>query len=151
MTVTLTVRAMADAEYAIWGAMRTKLWPDCSEAENQADLAAFKSGQGALKIVLLALAGDEPVGFAEIGERSVVDSCGNDPAAYIEGWYVEPEFRARGVGGALVAAAADWARANGYIYLGSDVEVDNVVSQHAHKALGFIESGRVVNYRMRLK
>ena len=90
------------------------------------------------------------VGFAEISERSVVAGAGNGPAAYLEGWYVDPGVRRCGVGAALVAAAADWARQQGYRYFGSDVELANTVSQKAHEALGFAETGRVVTYAMAL-
>lgn len=139
---------MRAGEEPVWGEMRTRLWPDCGPQDNAEDMAALADPAGALRVVFLALSGGTCVGFAEISERSVVDGGGNRPAAHLEGWWVAPEFRQSGVGGALVQAAADWARKAGYANFGSDVELDNVVSQKAHEALGFVEQGRVVNYLM---
>lgn len=151
MTIdSVTIRAMRADEMPVWGALRTRLWPDCLAEDNQIDFAAFTSSEGALKIVFLAFAGDAAIGFAEISERNIAGGCGNDPVAYLEGWYVEPEFQGQNVGGSLIAASADWALKQEYEYLASDVELDNSASQGAHLALGFEETGRVVTYRKRL-
>lgn len=135
---------MRDDETEVWAALRTRLWPDCGPEDNAADIANWQSG-GSIKIVFLAFENDAAIGFAEISERSVVDGCAG-AQAYLEGWYVDPAYQKRGLGGALIAAAANWARDNGYTHLGSDVELDNRISQKAHGALGFVEAGRVINY-----
>lgn len=146
----IDIRPIAKGEDAAWGAMRTALWPDCPDEENRAEAAGYWAGENNMKIVLMAWAGERAVGFAEIGERSVVDSC-EGPQAYLEGWYVAPEVRGQKVGARLIGAAEDWARAQGYENLASDVELDNLVSQKAHAALGFEETGRAVNYVKRLR
>ena len=135
---------MREGEQGLWGAMRSRLWPDCGAEDNACEYEAFAAGRGALRIVFLAFVGEQAAGFAEISERSVVDGC-SGPAAYLEGWYVEPRFRGQGVGGALVAAAADWARAQGYQYFGSDAELHNEAGQRAHEARSFGGRGRAVN------
>lgn len=150
MTATFSIRAMRAGEEPSWGAMRTRLWPDCGPHDNAADMAELRDPRGALRIVFLALAADEIVGFAEISERSIVDGAGHRPAAYLEGWYVKSGFRRRGIGGALVGAAADWARQQGFACLGSDAAIDNLESQSAHEALGFSETDRAVHYLMAL-
>jgi aminoglycoside 6'-N-acetyltransferase I len=141
---------MRDDAFGPWGEMRLKLWPDCAPHDNAADMADLADPDGALRIVFLAFDGEEAVGFAELSERSVVDGAGRDPAAYLEGWYVEPGFRHQRAGAALIRAAADWAKAQGYTWLGSDAEIENIVSHKAHVALGFEETGRVVKYRMKV-
>lgn len=146
MTAKFTVAPMADDEIPLWAAMRQKLWPDCTDDDNQIDIRSYTEG-GAVKLVLIAKDGGAPIGFAEISERSVVDSCPG-PSAYLEGWWVRDDWRSSGVGGALIRAAADWAREQHYECFGSDVELHNEISQKAHAALGFEETGRVVTYRM---
>lgn len=146
-----TIRPMTPEEMPLWGAMRSKLWPDCLAEDNARDFADFVTGRSALKIVFLAFIDDTPAGFAEISERNVADGCGNEPVAYLEGWFVEPGFRRQGIGGALVMAATEWARKQRYAYLASDTELHNVVSQQAHAAQGFQEVSRVVTYSMKLK
>jgi aminoglycoside 6'-N-acetyltransferase I len=66
---------------------------------------------------------------------------------YLEGWYVVPEVRRQGIGAQLMAAAEDWARGQGCTEIASDALIDNENSHRAHRALGFEETGRVVNFR----
>ena len=70
--------------------------------------------------------------------------------SYVEGWFVVPDARRRGVGRALLAAAERWARAQGSRELASDTEADNEVSAAAHEALGFEEVGLVRCFRKKL-
>ena len=88
-----------------------------------------------------------PLGFAELSIRAAVEGCTTDRVAYLEGWYVEPTHRRRGIGAALVRAAEAWAREEGCAEMGSDVELDNDTSIAAHARLGFKEAGRVVLVR----
>jgi aminoglycoside 6'-N-acetyltransferase I len=60
---------------------------------------------------------------------------------------VDADVRRSGVGRALVAAVEDWARGRGFTELGSDALIDNTVSHHAHRALGFEERERVIYFR----
>nr|WP_241823604.1 GNAT family N-acetyltransferase [Sphingomonas sp. Sph1(2015)] len=53
-------------------------------------------------------------------------------------------------GGALVAAVADWGRAQGCSEFASDAELENVDSHAMHRALGFVETERVVYFRWEL-
>lgn len=140
------IRAVRKDDTDAWGRLRTSLWPDCPAEENAREAQAYFAG-GDLKLVLLAFASKNAIGFAEISERNIVDGCDDGPAAYLEGWYVDPDHRHKGIGKALIAAASNWASEQGYNWLGSDVELHNTVSQTAHNALGFEETGRVITYR----
>jgi len=48
--------------------------------------------------------------------------------------------------GALVAAAEAWALAQGCREMASDADLDNTVSQAAHRRLGYRETGRAVQF-----
>jgi aminoglycoside 6'-N-acetyltransferase I len=101
--------------------------------------------------VLLALtANSVAVGFAELSIRNIVDGCSTDRVAYLEGWYVVPESRRKGIGRALIHAAEQWAICQGCTEFGSDSEIDNDVSYAAHLRAGFEETGRVRTYRKKL-
>jgi aminoglycoside 6'-N-acetyltransferase I len=91
------------------------------------------------------------VGLAELNLRNYAEGCRTDRVGYLEGWWVDPEHRRRGVGGALVRAALDWAREQGCTEFASDTTPDNEVSQRAHAALGFEEVERTVCYRRPLE
>ncbi len=150
MTAEIEIRPLREGEESLWAAMRLQLWPDCGAEENAEDVASLADPRGALRVVFLAFSDGRAVGFAEISERSIVAGAGQQPAAYLEGWYVEQGFRRQGVGSAMVGAAVDWARQQGYGFLGSDTDLDNRVSQHAHEKLGFQESDRAVHYVLAL-
>lgn len=57
------------------------------------------------------------------------------------------DFGRRGIGRALIHEVERWARERGHRELGSDVELDNVVSLDAHEALGFEPVQRVQFFR----
>jgi aminoglycoside 6'-N-acetyltransferase I len=86
-------------------------------------------------------------GFIEVGSRSYADGCETSPVAYIEAWYVDPDIRRSGLGRALLDAAENWGRSNGYSEIASDALLDNAVSYSAHKRCGYDEVGRIVQFR----
>ena len=90
------------------------------------------------------------MGFVEIRLRDTVDDCEWNPVGYIEGWFVSPGFRRRGIGRALIEAAAEWCRNRGCRELTSDAEPDNTSSQQVHRRLGFEEISRLIHYRRRI-
>ncbi len=89
-------------------------------------------------------------GFIEIALKTFVSGCLSSPVGYVEGWFVEEGARGRGVGRALMEAAAAWARSQGCWELASDADLDDPAAQAAHRALGFEEVERIVVYRRAL-
>jgi aminoglycoside 6'-N-acetyltransferase I len=89
-------------------------------------------------------------GFVSFSLRPWAEGCDSTPVPYIEGWWVAPELRQAGVGRALVEAVERWCRDEGYDELGSDVELDNIISLRAHAAMGFEPTLRVQYFRKRL-
>lgn len=96
-------------------------------------------------------ANGELVGFLEASVRNHAEGVGREAVGYLEGWYVKPEFRRRGVGRALVTAAEDWARRRGFTHMGSDTELDNEASLKSHLAMGYREVERGINFIKRFK
>ena len=96
---------------------------------------------------LVAEAAGGVVGFVELSVRGYAAGCDSDRVGYLEGWYVTPAWRRRGIGRALLQGGEQWAREQGCREFGSDTLLDNAASQAAHRALGFTEAERVVCYR----
>ncbi len=103
-------------------------------------------------IAAVFLADDEttPLGFIELAVRSFSDGCESMPVPHVEGWYVEPSARGRGIGRALMQAAEGWARDRGFTELASDTEPWNERSIAAHARCGFRETERLVKFRKSL-
>lgn len=152
--VSMQIRPIIMADRAAWLRMRASLWPDESAAELARQSDAFLAGAGPdvslLNAVLVSQdAAGQLTGFVELFVRNLAEGC-TGAAPYVEGWYVEPGARGRGVGAALMQAAENWARAQGFEELGSDTPLANEASQLAHRALGFEEVERIVHFRKSL-
>lgn len=133
-----------------WGRMRQALWPGEPGVDGMEELSAALAPADAA-CVLLALVGDEAVGVAEARLRTdYVNGTTTSPVGFLEAWYVEPDWRGRGVGRALVQGIGDWTRSRGCAELASDALLDNLVSQAAHRCCGFEETERVVYFRKRV-
>jgi aminoglycoside 6'-N-acetyltransferase I len=69
----------------------------------------------------------------------------------LEGLYVIPDARRQGVATELVAAVAAWGIELGCSELASDALLENELSHSVHKALGFVETERVLFFRKSLR
>jgi aminoglycoside 6'-N-acetyltransferase I len=146
------VRAARKDDAEVWRRMREALWPDDGQSHAR-EIDEFFAGRLHMPLaVLLALnEGGTVLGFAELSIRPYAEDCVTDRVAYLEGWYVVPEARRRGIGRALVSAAEEWARGQGCTEFGSDALLDNDVSAAAHHALGFEETVQIRCFRKPLE
>jgi aminoglycoside 6'-N-acetyltransferase I len=146
------IRSVTAADTQEWLRMRHALWPDGSLTQHRQDIDRYLAGdrREPAEVLLALTANSAPVGFAELSIRNIVDGCSTDRVAYLEGWYVVPEFRRKAIGRALIHAAEQWAIRQGCTEFGSDSEIDNDVSRVAHLRSGFQESGRVRTFLKKL-
>ncbi|MGC2405828.1 MAG: GNAT family N-acetyltransferase [Candidatus Cybelea sp.] len=147
----MIVRAIRTAEADEWARLRTRLWPRATPKELAAEARTFLEGAEMPMIAAAFVAREEEgaaaMGFLELAVRPFADGCESRPVAHVEGWYVEPAARGRGVGRALMTAAENWARERGFTELASDTEVENDVSLAAHLRVGFFETERLIKFR----
>src|SRR5262245_38947254 len=116
------IRPATPSDADRWVQMRHALWPDADIADLRRGVTRFFEGhRNEPAEALLAIDEDgSAVGFAELSIRNIVDSCETDRVAYLEGWYVDPHVRRRGVGRMLIARAERWALDQGCTEFGSD-------------------------------
>jgi aminoglycoside 6'-N-acetyltransferase I len=132
-----------------WLSLRRALWPDTSAQEHLREMTdVLARGHR----VLLAFDNDgSAVGLVEASKRNdYVNGTAGSPVGFLEGLYVAPSHRRRGVCRALVSVASSWADAEGCAEIASDSLVMNVDVHTAHRALGFVETERVVYFCKRL-
>ena len=132
-----------------WAELRAALWPDETVEHHRDDVIdTFLSGAPRNAAFICRGADGAICGFAEVALRNdYVNGCGTSPVLFLEGIYVQPGDRRRGVGKSLCAAAAEWGRSLGCSEFASDAALDNAESLRFHAALGFDETERVVFFR----
>lgn len=145
-----TVRQMDANDRAIWAEMRIALWPDETPQEHAKMADELLSDGDVWGLIAEAIDGTA-IGFAEIAVRKYANGCDTRPVAFLEGVWVKPQFRRRGIGARLIAHAETFLAARGFRELGSDTGIDDRTSQLAHLAWDFSETERVVYFRKVLK
>ncbi|MBT8404746.1 MAG: GNAT family N-acetyltransferase [Gemmatimonadetes bacterium] len=144
------VRPVRPQDASEWFRMRDALWPGTPD-DHRGEIERFLRRPSPGEACLVAEDADGRLhGFAELRLRDVAEGCTTAPVGYLEGIYVEPEARRRGVARALVTAAEGWARAAGCGEMASDRDLDNEASGRFHEASGFDEVVRAVHYRKAL-
>jgi aminoglycoside 6'-N-acetyltransferase I len=147
MRAKLPIRPVETADATEWLRMRLALWPDDPDKE-AAEIAQFLSLPERVPLPYLhaAFVCLRPegglCGLVEVAIRDTAPGCHTDRIGYLEAWYVDPEWRGRGVGRALAERAEAWARAQGCSEMASDTTPAYPLSPAAHAALGYQEVER---------
>lgn len=143
------IERCASAEQRGWLDLRQALWPQERE-QHLLEMAAQIADPRWIQFVAYS-ASTEPMGFAEAALRTdYVNGTQSSPVAFLEGIYVAPQARRKGVARALVAAVSRWAEERGCSELASDALLQNEASHAVHRALGFEETERVVFFCRRI-
>jgi aminoglycoside 6'-N-acetyltransferase I len=151
MTDPLTLERCASLDQPGWLEFRLALWPDATADDHRAYMAISLAQPERFLQLMVYDENRQPVGFIEGSIRGdYVNGTETSPVGFVEGVYVEPSWRRKGVARLLFDAIGDWARARGCRELASDALLDNVGSQRAHVALGFRETERVVYFSRKL-
>ena len=136
----------ASATDPCWLALRTSLWPEGTAAEHLRYMADAVARGHCVRLALGS--GGRAAGFVEAPRRvDSVNGTSTSPVAFLEGLYVVPSERRKGVARMLVADIERWALAQGCSELASDSPVENITAHAAHLGLGFEETERVVYFR----
>ena len=131
-----------------WLELRLALWPGDRREEFATEIAALLADPGDTITLIAHADTGETIGFAEAELRhDYVEGCKTSPVAFLEGIYVAPDHRRKGVAAALVRAVEGWGRQKGCTEFASDARIDNLGSHAMHLAIGFTETVRVVYFR----
>ncbi len=141
----MVVRAVEVGDRAEWLRLRLALWPDSSSEKEAEEVDTFLAGYP-LPTLMAAFVAVRPegglCGLAEVSIHGSAPGCQTDRIGYVEAWYVDEDWRGRGVGRALVEWLEAWARAAGCREMASDTTPFYPLSPAAHEALGYVEVER---------
>ena len=141
------VRPITEDDLAEWLRLRKLLWDESSDAEHRVEMTDIFEHTDSQLVLVAETDGEKLVGFLEASIRPFVEDCETDNVGYLEGWFVEENYRKQGIGGTLVESAEDWAREKDCEEMASDAEVGNELSLTAHQKLGYEETSRLVHLR----
>lgn len=129
------VRPPRASDLPAWAALRAAPWPD-ADPELLAGEASGLS-HAAHGGVFAAAARGGLVGLAGASLRHAhVNGAPGSPAGFLDGGYVVPDWRGRGVGRMRPGALDTWNRDPGCRGLACDARPDNAASHAAHRACG---------------
>lgn len=142
----MDIRRLTWSDRDAFAAIRLELFPEDDVVD-----WPVREFLSASSVAVGAFSEEELVGYAAGGLRSHAEGAWDRPAAeqriaYLEEWYVREDHRRQGIGRRLVEEVEVWARERRADYLASDTELDNVVSQATHAALGIREVERAVHF-----
>jgi aminoglycoside 6'-N-acetyltransferase I len=139
------IREINKSDHGMWLVMYRQLFPKNSDEALISEMnRIFKSGK---RSAYVAQVNDLPVGFAEYALRDYANGCHSQPVPFLEGVWIDADYRGQGIAKALVSYLEQKARMAGFKEFGSDVELSNYPSQLMHERLGFKQTEKVIFYR----
>lgn len=143
----LIVRPIEERDLSEWFRLRRTLWDATIDDDHKAEMLDILEHTDSQLVLVADLGDGRLAGFLEASIRPFVEDCESDNVGYLEGWFVDPEYRRRGLGRELVSAAERWAVSRGATEMASDAEIGNEPSLNAHVRLGYEETSRLVHLR----
>jgi aminoglycoside 6'-N-acetyltransferase I len=130
------IRPIASEDAETWTKLRCALWPDGVE-DHAAEIVAFFAGTliEPLAVLVAVTEGGSICGFAELSIRTDLPGLKEQRVGYVEGLYVVPEARWRGVARALLNASRHWAQAQHCSASASD-RADRLVVDRRYRSSG---------------
>jgi aminoglycoside 6'-N-acetyltransferase I len=140
----ITLRRVTQEDKSEWMRMRKGIWPEAPDEYLDFDMDEILINDD--YFVIFACDGDKPIGLTEIQIRDYGEGCETSPVGNIEGWFVQEEYRGKGVVGVMMQAAENWVREKGCTEVASDTWLDNESSIRAHMKMGYTEVERLVHF-----
>src|SRR4030095_10974103 len=132
-----SVRPLREPDLNEWLRLRKRLWDATSEDDHKSEMVEIIDHPHSQFVLVAEHDDGRLIGFLEVSIRPFVEDCETDHVGYLEGWFVEPEFRKYGIGKELVKRGEGWAKSKGCTEMASDAEVGNAQSLDAHLSLDY--------------
>lgn len=145
------IRPLTKKDFDEWFNLRKLLWDESGDEEHRAEMRDIFDHNETQLVLVAELNDGKLIGFLEASIRPFVEDCETENVGYLEGWFVLPAYRQRGIGKMLVQTAEKWAKKTGCEEMASDAEIGNDLSLEAHLKLGYAETSRLVHLRKDLK
>jgi aminoglycoside 6'-N-acetyltransferase I len=147
--VSLNQVTLNNDAFAAYCRLRNQLWPMGDEVCEREAVEIL--GDSRWAVFVARLDDGAVIGFLEVHLRDYAEGAeSSSPVGYLEGLYIDSEYRRQGIGGALVQAGEQWAWSQGCTEIASDAQIDNAASIELHRRMGYAEVERQVCFLKRL-
>ncbi|HEM3670523.1 GNAT family N-acetyltransferase [Streptococcus suis] len=138
----MTIRAVNEQTLFIWATFASQVW----QTKEQVLIEKFSNNEFPFEFLYYSQS-EEPIAWISLSLRhDYVEGCQAGPVAYLEGIFISPNYRNKGIAEELLNFAEGWAKSRDVCQLGSDAELDNLLIQNFHIKHGFREVSRTVHY-----
>lgn len=143
------IREATVQDAQLLASLAMNVWKESSLKELVAEFKQMTKSNEAVAFLLLK--NEQAVGFAQCQLRhDYVEGTDMSPVGYLEGIFVEQEFRHKGYASELVLKCEEWAKTKGCLQIASDCELDNIDSLAFHLKVGFTEANRIICFTKQL-
>ena len=126
--------------------MSQKLWTDFEESALKS-LLKENIQLEKNKILMAKTVEGESIGFSFFSIRTdYVEGATQSPTGYLEGIFIEPDYRKNGIAKEFLRLGESWCKEKGCVQMGSDTWLTHKESRAFHKKLGFWEEEEVVHF-----
>lgn len=137
------IRQATSKDARVIAQLAVQMWTESAVEELTAEFEALLSNENAA--VFLSSEQGRVIGFAQCQLRQdYVEGTDSSPVGYLEGIFVEGDYRNRGYARKLLSACELWAKEQGCTEFASDCELDNTQSLAFHLHAGFTEANRII-------
>lgn len=128
-----------------WVSVRKQMWPQYSREQHFEELVSLlESGRFHAWV---AKTKDQYIGLIEVYVRPFASECKTQSVPFVEGVWVDPDWRAKKIGMMLFKEVEIWSKENNFKEIGSGAELNNFLFHRAHISWGFKETERVICFK----
>lgn len=141
----MRIAAVTREQFPLWKRLRQAVYSDLDPQFHDAEMEWLFADERAACFLAWSDEG-KAIGLLELTLRDFVDGCLGGAVGYIDGIYLDPDYRGQGRGPELIAFAEDWCVSQGCRHMATDAEVANTAAQAFYRRLGFTERWQVVGF-----
>lgn len=140
------IREATQADALTVAELAIKMWSNNTISELQSEFLDLICSDNA--VCFIKYVGNKAVGFAQCQLRyDYVEGTDTSPVGYLEGIFIEDEYRHSGYAKELLSKCEKWSKEKHCTEFASDCEIDNEISFKFHLSTGFEEANRIICFR----
>jgi aminoglycoside 6'-N-acetyltransferase I len=140
------IKEATEEDALILAELAVQMWHSHTISELQAEFINLICSENA--VCFIKYINNKAIGFAQCQLRNdYVEGTSTSPVGYLEGIFIQEEYRHNGYARELLLKCEKWAKEKQCTEFASDCELDNEMSLKFHLSMGFEEANRIICFR----